>query len=781
MTILFADTFTGSGTLNGHTPGTTLGSEVWVNATDGMNLSGGFAVAVTNTVGGPGGSASVGDGVTSYTAGINTLITTFSFRTGSDISFAAYRLGASLNLAFNGAAFSAQVICDAVSNWQLSLSGDTYANVTLAANTTYSGTLTISDGAQTLTMLGQTITDTLTYVDTSGYNAVYLYVGDQFSIGPVSSVTASVAALTLPMLTGSAVGRVPALPKRYFQDDFSGTSAVNGTTPTVVFTPTDAWATTSAATSKSGGLVSADATSGGAKIAFTELFGPRSGEFRFSMRTGTLPTGGTVGEFWRIALINTAGGGLTYDAIQVSVGNFSGSVYTLQLAGPGGTWSSTPVTLASNTTYTGLLAYSPGVQNLTFLGTTRSTSEAFPDATVGITAVDYFLVAPAKLGPISLDFAYPGIYATLPHLTLAATGTGTALAGATMNLPMFTMVGFSGLNVSLTLPMLTGYSAGHDSTGEWAADLTLPFPVLAALGGANSALSLPTMTGSATGTVTIMGNGAAELPALTLAATGKVAYTGDSAQELPMFSLIGYSGAVVSIELSGYTFSATGTVGGVGGITATLPMFELVVSATAQNHGGADLLLPMFDTLVGAQAWLALPSLQLVAIGSATITATYEAYALNLNHTPVPGQQPVDELTHYTNFPFTHVVRYQNSYYGVAAGALYLLEGTTDNAVPISYEVQTAKTDFGTPDKKTLISTYFGGRIGAAETVKLIVGETGSQSYSYTTPRGPSAQNYRQKFGRGIKTRYYALGVEGSDVFELDALDFEINKLTRRI
>jgi hypothetical protein len=141
----------------------------------------------------------------------------------------------------------------------------------------------------------------------------------------------------------------------------------------------------------------------------------------------------------------------------------------------------------------------------------------------------------------------------------------------------------------------------------------------------------------------------------------------------------------------------------------------------------------------------------------------------------------VDELTRYTNFPFTHVVRYKNSYYGVAAGALYLLEGTTDDGDPIPYAVQTAKTDFDMTERKTVVSAYLGGRLGAAETISLVVGEHDTKVYSHTTPRGPLAQNYRQKFGLGIRDRYYALRVEGSDVFELDTIDFEVNKLTRRI
>ena len=63
----------------------------------------------------------------------------------------------------------------------------------------------------------------------------------------------------------------------------------------------------------------------------------------------------------------------------------------------------------------------------------------------------------------------------------------------------------------------------------------------------------------------------------------------------------------------------------------------------------------------------------------------------------------------------------------------------------------------------------------------LFAGETGAESYAYDTPRGPGAQNHREKFGRGVKSRYFALGWKGDGALALDSIELEINKLTRRI
>ena len=160
---------------------------------------------------------------------------------------------------------------------------------------------------------------------------------------------------------------------------------------------------------------------------------------------------------------------------------------------------------------------------------------------------------------------------------------------------------------------------------------------------------------------------------------------------------------------------------------------------------------------------------------------TYLAYALNLNHGAAKGKSPVDELTRYTNFPFNRIVRYKDKYYGVNATDLYLLEGTTDDGDDITWEFKTHITEFDSPKIKTVEYAYFGGRLGPGATVELSVGEKADISYTYTTPRGITAQNYRQPFGRGAKARYFALGASGSDTMTLDSMELIVTELSRRI
>jgi len=110
-----------------------------------------------------------------------------------------------------------------------------------------------------------------------------------------------------------------------------------------------------------------------------------------------------------------------------------------------------------------------------------------------------------------------------------------------------------------------------------------------------------------------------------------------------------------------------------------------------------------------------------------------------------------------------------------------LLEGTTDDGDPIEWSFKTGMTDLDSPQIKTVTYAYFGGRLGPGATVTIYPSEPTGTSYAYTTPRGQVAQNYRQKFGKGLKARYFAIGASGNDVLESDSIDLTVATLTRRI
>lgn len=369
---------------------------------------------------------------------------------------------------------------------------------------------------------------------------------------------------------------------------------------------------------------------------------------------------------------------------------------------------------------------------------------------------------------------------TLPRLSLDIV-TGSVVRST---LPVISVSAFSGGEWGVHLPSLTAYATAHDSTGDRAADITLPSLTVAIRTGAKSAVSLPELGVQASGTGTLMAQVAANLPRLSASATGTVAAMGDADISLPSFGASSYAGALCSVTLGEVTLQASGTANGVGSAQITLPLFDATATATAQTRGGLNIVLPSLGLRSGGNgARASLPSLQLTAIGTAVIAVSYEAYAVNLGHLPrVTNQEmPVDEVTHYTNFPFTHVVRYKGSYYGANSTGLYLLEGTTDSGTPIPFAVKTCETDFDKPEHKTVESVYFAGRIGNAETVTLFAREETTHVQTFTTPRNTKPQSHRQMFARGLKSRYFALGLSGSKEFELDTIDLSVGTTKRRI
>lgn len=377
------------------------------------------------------------------------------------------------------------------------------------------------------------------------------------------------------------------------------------------------------------------------------------------------------------------------------------------------------------------------------------------------------------------------VYLVPGNATLALTAPSPSLLftggiNAPLSAPSPTLRLYGGANATLTGPSPRLYAAGHDSTLDNPIILTAPMQTLAVFAGAMVKMQSPspTLTSAATGKGLITAALVGPSPTLTATATFGGVIRTSPFMGAPMGTLIGYSGAVIAIALTGEpTLQSSVTCGAVGSIVMTAPLFELTATATQQNYGSALLTAPMPYLARGAVAYLVSPGFSLTIIGTATVAATYEAYALNLNH----SAEGPDELTRYTNYPFTHIVRYKNSYFGAAADGLYLLEGTTDDGTDIAFDVKTHKTDFDTAQKKSIIDAFIGGRMGASATITLHVGETSSEAYAYTTPRGSTAQNYRQQFGKGIKNRYYAFEIAGSGALSVDTITFNIATLARKV
>jgi hypothetical protein len=316
-------------------------------------------------------------------------------------------------------------------------------------------------------------------------------------------------------------------------------------------------------------------------------------------------------------------------------------------------------------------------------------------------------------------------------------------------------------------------------------DGVLTSPTLSAYAGATASLKAPAPALGIAATGGILARGALTQPAFDLTAAGTTSEMARAAMTAPDFALLAYGGASGSAALPTGTLLASATVTSLARVALTQPASKLTATGTMQPVARAALLMPMLQAVPVARGLFALQPPQLVATATQIVPVTYEAYSINLNRAldRNPKNQydaAVDEVTRYTNYPFDRIVRYQGDYYGVAEDGLYLLSGPTDDGAAITYSFKTCITDFEAPQQKTVEAVYLAGKCTDA-TVLQITGLAGDTVRSFAAAR-PLAQNmHRQMFGRGTKQRYHAVGLTGSKELVLDAIEFVVGILKRRI
>lgn len=397
----------------------------------------------------------------------------------------------------------------------------------------------------------------------------------------------------------------------------------------------------------------------------------------------------------------------------------------------------------------------------------------------------------------------------MPSPQLLATDDTVRIGRSFLRAPAMTVqaVGHENTNARLTMPMprLIGYGMPHAE-----AYLTLqrrftlkarghsivpnsffghmPTADVAGFSGAQGNVTAPHPMLTASGAVTLVGRARLRMPRALLNASGMGGGGGAAMLTLQHeFKLAAYSGAVATLVLhDGYAIMASGTRGGVGQARLKLPVFELVAAGSEQEVNSAYLMMPMLRKVPSGRAYLKMGRFVLRARGHAEVDATYEAYAVNLLDPIDQGasnEVRVNEITHYTNYPFKQIIAFNGDYYGVAEDGLHLLDGDTDAGEPIAWSFRTALTDFRQKKLKRIVSAYIGGRLVEGAEVTLVVGEKQDLTYTYVTPHSSQAQTYRVMFGKGVRTRYMALEVSDplGKAVEVDSIEVENEVLERAI
>ena len=98
----------------------------------------------------------------------------------------------------------------------------------------------------------------------------------------------------------------------------------------------------------------------------------------------------------------------------------------------------------------------------------------------------------------------------------------------------------------------------------------------------------------------------------------------------------------------------------------------------------------------------------------------------------------------------------------------------------MSWDWDTALTDFDAPQKKTMVSAYIGGVVPLHSRYRVTAGDSHKMEYQHDEYE-LALRNHRQKFGRGRKARYLGFGLSGAGPLAVDEVEFEVVGMTRRI
>lgn len=327
------------------------------------------------------------------------------------------------------------------------------------------------------------------------------------------------------------------------------------------------------------------------------------------------------------------------------------------------------------------------------------------------------------------------------------------------------------------------FVSGHPGTDNFFVPIIAPKPIVVARGAGRLKADAPAAVVMIAGTNVHFGRVSISAPLPLVAASGTPGSIGRIAVRALPIAVSGRGAGRVAVKALSPVVQGSAIGGHVARLKVVAPAPVVLIQAGLVSHGVLNAIAPIAALLNGGRLRVVAPTPMVHGDGGPVVDVTYEAYSINLEMSDKVGL--VYPATRYTNFPFDRVVRWGNDYFGVARTGLYRLGGATDYATPeplaIAYDWKTHSTDNEVPERKTLSEVFLSGRIGATANLRVYANDDEAREYAYAVNRDATARNYRQKFGKGIKARYVAMGMDGDEELELDTVHPEIVNLTRRL
>lgn len=373
-------------------------------------------------------------------------------------------------------------------------------------------------------------------------------------------------------------------------------------------------------------------------------------------------------------------------------------------------------------------------------------------------------------------YQYSGVEALLPAIAGSA-GDGAIPSGyATTSLPAMTRGGETTLDTVSTTPKMIGaggapIAVAHTELPKMTAygAQAVPPPLMPA----RNLTTLPALTGRGFSLVGGVGSSTAVLPALIgsggrpiatgLGTTpGMVGYgSGADPSYVMMYTHLLNTSPIRPYLLIAVVMDSTGAITTAMGI-ARLEDGALDTAAVLGSSASLTSVLAAImqtQVLLGADVPLFEQSSQVwtVSLAEDRATSTFENYGFN-SFGVIGGKA-----------------------FGAKADGLFLLEGDTDDGLPIQASVSYGAQDFGTKTDKRMVSAY----VGASSTGKLYLKIIAQGTEYLYAARDSSEDIQQQRFdvGRGLAGTYFTFELfnkNGGD-FEIDSVTFVAADFKRRI
>lgn len=321
----------------------------------------------------------------------------------------------------------------------------------------------------------------------------------------------------------------------------------------------------------------------------------------------------------------------------------------------------------------------------------------------------------------------------------------------------------------------------------------------------NGAIDLPELGVSGTMAPLSSIEGDIGLPSLTLFGI----ITEPSTIVLPTMSSTGVvvNGTVLTFNRDLPSLQVDGTVFNQQDFTGLVALPNLSVSGELISGrvfiGNISLLTPVVsgDTDAGAVSTgdITLPSMTLdgVIISDAFLTSAVVMPDLSVSGvitTPdgavykvLCGNTETLRFTEYSEYNYDYLLKFKGDYYGVNSEGIFKLDGDRDpEDAPINASVRFGFGDFGNAFTKRLPYIYGGyKRVGDGRllvTVKPEGDEAVERKYPLLREKASELTRGRAKLAKGVKSRYWQLGVENTEGcdFEMDDLRVLYRVLSRK-